>query len=1345
MRKVFGLILPLALMGLLALACSSSSSSSGDEDGFGDQDVINWDATGDTGGEPVACISNAECETKQGAAPTCQRWTCDTKTGCLLEPVDNGTACDDQDACTQVDQCVNGVCTGGEALSCNDMNSCTTDTCDPASGCTNVPADGAPCDDADLCTMGDTCQGGQCVGADDPKCNCSADADCAAFDDGDLCNGVKTCQDSQCVTDPASVVDCAGMATGACEKVACKASTGVCEVTFKPNGTACDDGNQCTLNDVCTNGGCGGGAVDCDDDNPCTDDSCDPTSGCAYAPNAESCDDGDLCTTADHCEGGVCTGTENPLCICSDDEDCVPYDDGDLCSGTLTCLDGKCEVDEATIVTCDDVALAPCEQVVCAPSTGECKVKDALNGTACSDSDACTENDVCTAGACVGTPMTCEDGNACTTDACDPAAGCTFTPNTDACDDGNSCTSGDACAEGVCTGTPNADCECLSNADCAEQEDEDACNGTLMCSEGQCVVDPNSVIVCPEPEGCTTFTCQPETGACVEATAADGSPCEDGNACTDGDVCDEGQCKGGDQVVCDDTNLCTDDSCDPTVGCQFDYNTEPCDDGIDCTENDACADGTCTGTPSPECVCAADADCDEENDLDQCNGTLICVEHKCVADPESVVTCAPSDPNGCVLNHCNPLTGECEALPMPDGKSCDDDSKCTLVDVCLEGACAGTGELECDDENACTTDICLPETGCVNDYNADPCDDGDPCTEGDACDAGVCQPGADVCGDSCTPEWTLSCGGTDTWSTLYYGATDLVDDYACSTFDYSGPEYTYRFEAPFDGQINVYLTAEEDDTDLLILDDTGEGCNSLNCREWAFSSTTLQVEEGASYFFVVDGYQGAAGGYTIDVECVPMHETSCDNGLDDDQDGLIDCDDEEDCLGTEACPIPHCEPHWTMMCGQQDSWWNYGGGSTDLIEDYGCNPFHYEGPEYTYEFTSPVTASITARMTGLGADLDLMLVTPGEDESCMPEACLDWGETEITFDAVEGETYYLVVDGFNDAQSSYTLEILCPTETEVNCVDELDDDQDGLVDCDDDDCDDDQACLPPMCKPHWPIECGGGESYNTNSWGSEGLVSEYGCNVDEAYTGREYTYTFVAPYTGTATVSLSEDHPSLDVLIIEAVDETCDPANACLDWDMETLTFDMVEGSTYYVVVDGVLEYSGGYTIGMSCVAAMEMSCTDEIDDDLDGLIDCVDPDCFGTSLFCPACTPNQELFCGEAVQGANDGPGATFDIDKYAGCGNPFFYAGYELTYSFVAPEDGTYTVTLTDETASTDVIVLGNPDESCNPSTCLDYGFSDATFEATAGATYYVVVDGFGSDFPGAAGTYTITMACP
>jgi hypothetical protein len=69
---------------------------------------------------------------------------------------------------------------------------------------------------------------------------------------------------------------------------------------FHANGDGCTDGSECTYDEVCTDGVCGGGKpVNCNDGNFCTDDSCEPQSGCVHDPNTMPCRVG-------NCRAGMC-------------------------------------------------------------------------------------------------------------------------------------------------------------------------------------------------------------------------------------------------------------------------------------------------------------------------------------------------------------------------------------------------------------------------------------------------------------------------------------------------------------------------------------------------------------------------------------------------------------------------------------------------------------------------------------------------------------------------------------------------------------------------------------------------------------------------------------------------------------------------------------------------------------------------------------------------------------------------------------------------------------------------------------------------------------------------------
>ncbi|HKQ61217.1 MAG TPA: hypothetical protein VJS92_07985 [Candidatus Polarisedimenticolaceae bacterium] len=204
-----------------------------------------------------------------------------------------------------------------------------------------------------------------------------------------------------------------------CTHDACNVTTGQCQSTPEPNFLPCDDGDACTVGNLCINGACGT-PLSCDDGIACTEDRCDPSNGrCSNPPVV--CDDGNPCTndvclaTTGHCSSSPTIG--------------APCDDGNLCtSGDV------CDVPPGT-------------------TTPVCRGVDA-----CADADGCTADQCDPAtGACLHTPIQCDDGDACTSDSCDPATGqCNAVPLS--CDDGNPCTA-DSCHAAGCTHVPIATAE----------------------------------------------------------------------------------------------------------------------------------------------------------------------------------------------------------------------------------------------------------------------------------------------------------------------------------------------------------------------------------------------------------------------------------------------------------------------------------------------------------------------------------------------------------------------------------------------------------------------------------------------------------------------------------------------------------------------------------------------------------------------------------------------------------------------------------------------------------------------------------------------------------------------
>ncbi len=437
------------------------------------------------------CNAAANCVI--GPAPTvddgnpCTSDACDPVAGAVHLPVAVGVTCEtDGDVCNGVSHCdAAALCVPGSPLALDDGNPCTTDSCDPATGVHHAPtAAGSACDDGNACTSGDSCNAGACV-AGTPKVCVTADA----------CHGAGVC-------DP---------------------SNGLCSTPSKVDGTHCDDGNACTLNDVCASGACQG-------------------------VNPVVCVAQDACHSAGVCDSatGACSNPKQ--------SNGLACDDATVCNGRETCQNGSCVASAPPSL--DDAN--PCTADACDPTAGVIHTAVA-DGTSCdSDGNLCNGVSACHSGACQPGPApTLSDGNPCTTDSCDPATGVHHAPTAagSACDDGNACTSGDSCNAGACVaGTPKV---CVA---------ADACHGAGVCdpSNGLC-----STPSLPHDNGndCTVDVCDAQSGQITHTPAAAGTPCAPLDACHEEGACNAiGQCAPGEPLPFDDGDPCTIETCDPVKG-----------------------------------------------------------------------------------------------------------------------------------------------------------------------------------------------------------------------------------------------------------------------------------------------------------------------------------------------------------------------------------------------------------------------------------------------------------------------------------------------------------------------------------------------------------------------------------------------------------------------------------------------------------------------------------------------------------------------------------------------------------------------------------------------------------
>lgn len=281
------------------------------------------------------CTSNPQCigsvcfgqDPKDCSAfdSLCGVGACDsgTPTGeCFTQNFTENTPCDDNDVCNGRELCdAGGVCQPGTPLDCTNPNQCIITSCHPVDGCQSQQSVG-PCEDGDLCTTGEMCDGiGNCVG------------------------GVIT--------------DCSFLDL-VCMVGVCNPTNGACELVPGNENQPCDDGLTCTVSDVCQSGVCTPiEMLDCDDRNPCTLDTCVEPGGCVHTlvPDGTSCADPNRCNGDEVCMAGQCqSGT--PVV-------CPPT--GDVCISNQCNPDtGLCEMLGDPIDVCGDCGGGVVDPELCA-------------------------------------------------------------------------------------------------------------------------------------------------------------------------------------------------------------------------------------------------------------------------------------------------------------------------------------------------------------------------------------------------------------------------------------------------------------------------------------------------------------------------------------------------------------------------------------------------------------------------------------------------------------------------------------------------------------------------------------------------------------------------------------------------------------------------------------------------------------------------------------------------------------------------------------------------------------------------------------------------------------------
>jgi hypothetical protein len=336
-------------------------------------------------------------------------------------------------------------------------------------------------------------------------------------------------------------------------------------------------------------------------------------------------------------------------------------------------------------------------------------------------------------------------------------------------------------------------------------------------------------------------------------------------------------------------------------------------------------------------------------------------------------------------------------------------------------------------------------------------------------------------------------------------------------------------------------------------------------------------------------------------ENCPTHETSCTNGVDDDADGALDCDD-PDCYFNATCREANCAD------GTDDD--NDGlvdCNDPDCQEDY--IPCGYESCNNLFDDDSD-------------GFIDCDDPDCANSRFCAPEVC----DNDADDDG----------DGFEDCADAECdgYYPVCPLES---CESASDDDGDGYADCNDADCDGSELCPGEVCDGgvdedlDGDVDCADADCASSQHCAVESCTN----GVDDNLDG----------FTDCDDADCAGDPACPDEVCDDGVDDDADTWVDCDDADCDGNELCPGLNCTWYADVDGDgfggcddpdcaavqacvpeicdnLEDDDGDT-WFDCDDAdcdgdghcpLE-ACDNGADDDGDGLVDCFDPDCSGDQL----------------------------------------------------------------------------------------------------------------------------------
>jgi len=544
----------------------------------------------------------------------------------------------------------------------------------------------------------------------------------------------------------------------------------------------------------------------------------------------------------------------------------------------------------------------------------------------------------------------------------------------------------------------------------------------------------------------------------------------------------------------------------------------------------------------------------------------------------------------------------------------------------------------------------------------------------------MAQPANDEC-TGATPVFVGSNAISNLMATL---GADPLPALPCTTLGAMDGDVWYSFTAGTTG-LHEFNTCNGWDTDLAVYDGTcgalvqiacnGDGAGLTGCVAF-YSRVQVALTAGATYLVRIgswDPLDFQSGTLTI-VESGPE---ICNDSADNDFDGAVDCAD-ADCAADPFCAAPgndDCVGATPVFVGA-NAITNLNATNSAEPAPVGCAVMGANSNDVFYTFTAASSVNHefnTCAIPGWDTSVTLYEGTCG---ALVQVACNGDGTglvgcqiyySRFAATLVAGVTYTLRVASYGAAtEGSGTLNIIeagpedcfdgidndfdgltdcgdtvdcgaLPTcDESLNCADAIDNDLDGNTDCNDIDCAGDPSCAAlgnDICGGALPINCGDVVIGDTTLATAEAYPI---CGTNDG-TGGGLWYSFVGN-GDQVTLNTCQPGTTYDTKIRvweDCAGTICVTGNddvACTPIFRSEVQWLSTPGTTYYILVHGFGTATGIFEMAVSCLTPGAEDCTDGLDNDLDGLVDCDD------TVDCPTGVAPCIEDCADGIDNDADG-----------------------------------------------------------------------------------------------------------